>query len=81
MFLQLFNRLERIDYLIRSKSTGTPDELARRLEISERTLYAFIHEMRAMGAPIGYSKARRSYYYLKEGKFGFGFMEEQLDFD
>ncbi|KAA8476162.1 HTH domain-containing protein [Arcticibacter tournemirensis] len=76
MFLQLFNRLERIDYLIRSKSTGTPDELARRLEMSERTLYAFIHEMRASGAPIGYSKTIRSYYYLKKGKFGFGFMEE-----
>ncbi len=75
MLVLILNRLERLDYLIRSKSTGTPVELAQRLDISQRTLYEFISEMRDLGACIKYSKRRQTYYYEKNGRFWVGFRE------
>ncbi|MDB5011808.1 MAG: hypothetical protein JWQ25_10 [Daejeonella sp.] len=69
MPLPLFTRLETLDYLIKTKSSGQPEELARRLDISVRTLYNFLDTMRALGAPIDYCKLTRTYYYTEEGEF------------
>lgn len=63
--------LERMDQLIRTKATGTPCELAKRLNFSERHLYRVIEEMKILGFPIAYSKFRRTYYYEKEVWFRF----------
>lgn len=60
------NLLERLDQLIRLKATGTPCELAERLEMSEREIYRIISELRAMDIKIVYCKQRRSYYYENE---------------
>lgn len=75
MFWELFNDLERLDFLIRKKSTGTPTELARRLEMSERNLYYILGTMKMRGAPIAYCKKRKSYYYHQEGQFLIGFVK------
>jgi len=69
-------RLVRIDYLIRIKGTGTPSQLASRLEVGERTIYEYINIMKALGAPIQYSRQRRSYYYDKRGSFTISFVDE-----
>jgi predicted DNA-binding transcriptional regulator YafY len=66
---KFFERFKRIDYLIRSKSTGTPRDLADKLEISVSTLYEFISFMKEMGAPVKYDKAKRSYVYERDVKF------------
>jgi hypothetical protein len=76
MLLDYFNRLESLDYLIRTKSTGSPSALARRLGISERTLYDYLDAMKALGAPIGYSKRNQSYYYKEKGEFCLKFRKE-----
>lgn len=68
-------RVERVDQLIRRKSTGSPKELAAKLEISQRSLFELINQMKDLGAPISYSKARRSYVYTNQVKFDFGFRE------
>jgi HTH domain len=57
------HRLERLDQLIRMKSTGPPKNLARRLEISERTLYNLLDILRSMGAEIYFNSEKQSYYY------------------
>lgn len=69
MLLDYFNRLEFLDHLIRSKSTGDPTLLSKRLGISKRTLFDFLGLMRDLGAPIAYCKDRKSYIYTKSGKF------------
>lgn len=69
MALHYFNRLERIDYLISSRRTGKPTEFAKRLGISERTLYDFLNVMRSLGAPIQYNKDVQTYYYSENGRF------------
>ncbi|MCH7399021.1 HTH domain-containing protein [Belliella sp. DSM 107340] len=76
MSQKLIERISRLDQLIRLKSTGTPKELANRLEISESTLYETISMMKQLGAPINYDKLRKSYYYQAEGKIEIKFIKK-----
>ncbi len=69
MSLQLFNRLEVLDYLIQGKKTGAPAQLAYKLNISKRALYDFLNIMKDLGAPIKYDKVISSYYYEEQGQF------------
>jgi biotin operon repressor len=58
-----FERIKKINRLIKSANTGSPKELAEELGISESHLYRCIEELQEMGIPILYSRARRTYYY------------------
>ena len=40
------NKILRIDQLIENQSTGTPDELARKVELSERAVYNYLKFMK-----------------------------------
>ena len=64
--LSQFFLLERLHALIRRKATGTPKSLSERLEISERTLYRHIDDLKALGLPIEYCKCTETYYYTHE---------------
>ncbi len=68
-FSEEANLRERIHQLTRLKATGTPDQLARRLDMSKRNLFRTINEMRADGFPIVYDRLRERYYYEKEVVF------------
>ncbi|HEY4150965.1 MAG TPA: HTH domain-containing protein [Chitinophagaceae bacterium] len=70
----IFNRLERIDYLIRIKGTGTPSQLASRMGVGERTIYEYISIMKELGAPIRFCRSRQSYCYDQEGEFTISFI-------
>jgi len=73
MRLDLFMRLETLDYLIYSRSTGTPEKLAKRLSISVRTLYEFLEVMKDLGAPICYCKKSKTYFYSEKGSISVRF--------
>lgn len=60
--------LERLDQLIRMKATGTPAQLASRIEVSERQLYRLIQSLKDMGFPIEYCKECQHYRYTQEVK-------------
>ncbi|TWV99733.1 hypothetical protein [Chitinophaga pinensis] len=70
-----FERLQTIDYLIRIKGTGKPAHLAKRLRISERTLFEFLKMMKELGAPIAYDRYKESYYYSEKGGFNIRFVK------
>lgn len=71
------NRIQRMDSLIRRKCTGTPKELAEKLDISERWLYIFLDELKTdLNCPIRYDRKRRSYVYEEPGKIMIGFTAE-----
>jgi predicted DNA-binding transcriptional regulator YafY len=55
--------------LIAKKATGSPAKLAKALDISERTAYNYLHELKKMGAPIAYCHSSESYAYTKDWKF------------
>lgn len=72
-------KLDRLNHLIRRQSTGTPEELAERLEISRSSLFEIISYLREeMQAPILYNKYMRSYIYEYPTKFCLGFEREIL---
>lgn len=66
-------RIQQIDRLIRQQRTGPPGELAERMGLSESTIYAYLQYMRNTGAPIAYSKKQKTYYYLYQVEFTWGF--------
>ncbi len=72
------NRVEKIDHLIQTRSTGSPAELADKVGISESMLYNYLQFMRRSGAPIEYSKTKKTYFYRFKGNFSFGFKETDL---
>jgi predicted DNA-binding transcriptional regulator YafY len=74
---KFIERFKRIDEIISGKSSGTPAQLAARLDISESTLYEFIAVMRELGAPIQYDKIKQRYYYEEDGSFNISFTKNQ----
>jgi len=68
-----FNRLDQLHSLIRRKATGTPVQLAKKLSVSERTVFAYISILKNQGAQIKFSRHRQSYYYTMDGTFDFTF--------
>lgn len=75
MDTSIFFRIQRIDHLISIKGTGTPKQLAKRLNMAERTIYQYIKLIKNLGAPISYSRTKESYLYDEEGSFVIGFRQ------
>lgn len=73
--------LERVDQLIRLKATGSPKQLAERLQVSEATVFRIIETMKEMNAPVCYNIASQSYSYTETAKFTCGFFVQELDAD
>lgn len=75
-FYDQIRRIERLDKLLQTRSTGTPEELAKRFRLSPSQLYQIIRIMREdMGAPIYYSRAEQSYCYEESVHFVCAFKE------
>jgi hypothetical protein len=66
-----------VDQLIRMRATGAPKDLARRLEVSERTVYNIMENLRDLGIDLYYCEARRSYCY--KGNFRIRFLIHAID--
>lgn len=56
-------RLQQLHTLIEQEITGTPYELAVRLNISERLVYHLIEQLKDYNACIRYNRSRKTYYY------------------
>lgn len=65
--------LQKLDCLIRYKQTESPHELAQKFRVTEKSIRTYINTLRKLGAPIYYSRKRKSYYYGKDGFFSFRF--------
>ena len=68
------NLLLELDLFIRQKGTGSPPEFARKMGISERSLYEYLKVLKDLGAPIKWSRQDRSYYYSMDGQFRISFL-------
>ncbi len=75
-FLEKLQVIERLDQLIRLRATGSPKELALRLNISRSTLYNIINCMNCMNAEICYNKREKHFFYKKEKVFSIGFLDK-----
>jgi len=72
-----FNRLEYLDFLIQKKGTGTPVQLAEKLQVCNRTIFEYIEILKELGAEIKYDSKSQTYFYEAPGGFNFKFIKEQ----
>lgn len=68
---EMITVMVRLDNLIRRKATGTPDELAARLNVSRTTIHRYITELRHFGAPVKFCRYRNSYFYEEDFQLKF----------
>jgi hypothetical protein len=70
-------RIERLDYLIRRRATGTPAELAKKLGMSKSQTYHYLKVFKEnLEAPVFYSRQYQSYCYKINGRFNLGFTSD-----
>ena len=70
------DRFEHINKLIQLKATGTPGQLAKKLNLSTRHTHAYIKKMKSSGAPIEYCRKSQNYFYSERTEFVFGFIRK-----
>jgi|GEM_PF-360256 len=76
--LKYIDRLKHMDRLIRTKSTGTPQEFADKVGVSRSTLMEHLAEMKELGARITFCTYRRCYQYEDETCLQIGFSNNLL---
>lgn len=54
-------KLNTLKYLVERKQSGTPQQLAERLSLSERTLLRMVQQLRDGGYPVVYNRCRCAY--------------------
>ena len=65
MFMKFYEyqeKLNRIQELAEKKATGSPKELAIRMNMSERTLFRFVQNIKEQGIPMEYCRKTNTYY-------------------
>ena len=67
--LDQLERLQRLHQLVNKKATGTPQQLANRLNLSKRRIYQLIQLLKELDAPIYFDRNRNSYCYEYEFNF------------
>lgn len=67
--IKSIERIVQLHSLVKTESTGTPDNLAGKLGISRATLYRIMEELKSYNAPIEYSRIKKSFYYSKVFEF------------
>ena len=73
-----FNKLQFLIQLIENRGTGTPKELARKLNTSERMIYKYIYMLKnEFKAPIAYSRSAKSYYFSENGRLDLFWKKDQ----
>lgn len=65
-FYEYSNTLERLKYLAAHKQTGTPQELAQKLDVSVRTVQRMVQQLREHGCQVVFNRHRYTYEISKE---------------
>lgn len=60
-FIEYAEKLETIKYMIEHKRAGTPFALAKKLNLSERTIQRMIMHLRENGYPVKFNRVRGCY--------------------
>lgn len=60
---KFLNRIQYLVELIRKESTGSPKQLAARLNISERMVYRYIREIEAQHGELEFCRIKNSYKF------------------
>ena len=64
MSVIILKRYIYLDALLRTKSTGNREELAKKLGVRVRSLYNYKDALESLGAEIKFDSYANSYYYV-----------------
>lgn len=64
--LEQIERINRLHEMIKYRRTGTPQQLARRLNLSTSMIYKLMDELKIREVPIEYSRQLGTYYYSRD---------------
>ena len=78
-FVKINQYIRQIDSLIRHEHTGTAEEFAEKLGISERTLQNYLQQLREIGVDIAYDYYNKTYKYTQKGRIYFGFSPDEMN--
>jgi len=59
-------RLQQLHELIETENTGSPGDLAKKMNVSERLVYNLIDQLKDFEASVCYSRRNRTYYYCED---------------
>lgn len=63
------SKIKHFIYLIEKERTGTPQESAKKIGTSERSIYLYVRCIKKeLNAPVKYSRIKGSYYFSEPGK-------------
>ena len=66
-FYERLQKLEQMDALIQRKGTGTPEQFAKRLNLTRSTFYRHLEQLSIQKEKkISYCTKRQTYYYDEE---------------
>jgi transcriptional antiterminator len=65
-FIRQIERMQLLNKLIKEQRTGSPEDLAERLGVSRRQLYAYLEYMKDFGLEICFSRKLNSFVYCDE---------------
>ncbi|WP_152537437.1 hypothetical protein [Aquimarina pacifica] len=77
--LQQIKALKYVDRLIRMRLTGPPDQLAKKLKISKKSLFLLIEFMKQQQAVIVYDITLQSYVYDECPDYTFSIVPNNSD--
>ena len=61
--IKKIEQLKKVHKLIKRESTGSPKELASRVNVSERQIFIILEQLREMEAPIRFNRRTNTYFY------------------
>ncbi len=80
--MKLLNEKERIEYLdqlIRLNATGNAHTLAVKLNVTDRTVFRMLNQLKKLGCPIYFNRAKNSYCYEYEGHIVIKFEKTKIN--
>jgi transcriptional antiterminator len=77
-FIRQIERMQLLNKLIKEQRTGSPEELAERLGVSRRQLYAYLEYMKDFGLEICFSRNLNSFMFCDEQEMKIDFRIQLL---
>lgn len=78
-FIKQIERFQILSKLIQEQNTGSPEELANRLNLSRRQLYNYLESLKDIGIEICYSRKYDTFYFGDRKKLKIDFSLEILE--
>ena len=62
-------KIKHFIHLVDKERTGTPNEAAQKIEVSERMIYHYVCLLKSQfNVPIDYNRYKQSYFFTEKGR-------------